>query len=217
MYNRFRQPEQIFSFFQTLLLCIIFWAPAFPAAAELVKGTRLSPAELEAELKHYRTITTLESKFEQRKSLKSLGIDLESQGKLRMTREKGGAAEVDWVLEKPAYLRLKITESSIESFASADQKRGKPLLENQDLATQVLRPLYAWVAMDAAKISEEYQVFRVAAGRFRLVPKRTESTPLDAIQMQIGKNQLVEEITLLERSHDELRIRFRDTKVESRK
>lgn len=161
-------------------------------------------------LANYRKLDRLESQFTQTKKLRAMGLALESKGKMAL--EKG---EVLWQLDEPSFLKLRISATSLEMFESPTQSKGKPLIENQEALARVLKPLYAWLTMDAALLVEQYQVFS-EKDWFRLIPL-DQSAPVRALRLHLTKEKLVDQVELEESSGDELQLKFSRTKVDWKK
>ncbi len=193
----------------SITICVISSTPLASASEKTMNAD-----QLEKELGHYKEIAGLEAHFQQVKEFKALKISLKSEGKFRMSRENGQAV-VEWQILKPAFLKLKISEKSLEIFEQPGQA-GKPLLENQTMQAKVLKPLYAWLSMNGRFIAEQYDVFPEGKGKFRLQPKEKDA-PINSVVIALGTNQLVEKVTIMERSGDDIKISFTETKTESRK
>ncbi len=182
---------------------------AFAAPAKVLPSS-LSAPELERALSQYKKIKSLEARFDQVKTLKGLQITLKSSGSFRL-RKEGDTAEVEWQVNKPGYLKLRITPSSLEIFEE-EGKPGKPLVENQEAQGRILRPLYAWLSVNSRLISEQYSVFAEGKSKFRLEPKEPGS-PVKKIRIQLDNKKLVSSVALEEISGDQLKISFSANKV----
>lgn len=183
--------------------------PGAAFGARCGKRHLVSAAELETKLKQYKSISKLEARFEQVKTLKDAGVTLKSSGIFSLRMEHGGPAVVDWTVEKPAYLRLHITDKSIDLAEKAGEA-GKPVIENREAQARILRPIYAWLTVDAAKISEQFEIDH--CGHYRLTPKDKDS-PIKEMYMSLNGSGLVESVTLNEKSGDHMQITFLSTKV----
>lgn len=197
------------------LLCIVGCVVGGVAGAGEASANRcgkkheVSPSELETKLKQYKSIATLEARFEQHKLLKEGGLNLKSSGRFRMTAKPGTPAEVDWTVEKPAYVRLHISEDSLLMSEKPDQP-AKPVPASKEAQAKIVGHIYAWLTMDSKRISEQFNIER--CGYFKLVPKANDS-PINYIYMYLDKNGLVETVDLAEKSGDRISITFLDTKV----
>lgn len=170
----------------------------------------MSTEALEKELKQYKSISSLQARFEQIKKLKEADIEIKSSGELSL-RSEDGKSIVDWTVKKPAYLQLHITEASLELSQEPD-KPGKPVLENKDAQGKILRPIYAWLSMNSSLIEEQFKVTRCGSN-FDLIPRSGAESPISRISMALDRDGLVKGVNLLERSGDSLKITFLDTKV----
>ena len=183
---------------------------AAKTGAPVVSPAPITSAELEKELSQYKNIKSLEASFEQVKDLKGLAVKLKSSGSFRL-RKDGDKTEVEWQVNKPGYLKLKITPERIEIFEE-EGKPGKPLVDNQEAQGKILRPLYAWLSVNATLIGEQYKIFSLGKQGFRLEPK-DENSPVKALRLSLDRNKLVSAVFLEERSGDEIKISFSATKV----
>lgn len=178
-----------------------------------VYAALLSEKELTTRLSSYQKISSLESQFTQTKTLKSLNLKLESTGSLILKTNSKGDQEVNWTLNHPAYLRIKIDSNHLEMFESPNQESGKALIENQAILAKVLKPVYAWLSMDAKLITQEFNVEANHKSKISLEPKDKKNSPIDSIHISLDQNQLVNRIEIFEKSSDEILIRFSKTKV----
>lgn len=190
--------------FCALLLCII------SLGAQGAESRALSAESLDKELARYRKVRGIEADFQQVKTLSGPRIELKSKGHLSLKRI-GEASEVDWVIREPAYLRLRVTESKLEIFESAEGP-AKPLVEGQEMQAKILRPIYAWLSMNSSLIAEQYNVYSSGHDKFRLEPK-DKSSPIKAMELVLDSAHLVHRVALSEISGDRLTITFFGTKT----
>ena len=194
------------------LLCVVGvgWGTEALACASAQNYKPLSTEALEKELKQYKTISALQARFEQIKKLKDADVAIKSSGDLSLKSEAGKSV-IDWIVRKPAFLQLHITESSLE-LSQDPNTPGKPIVDSKDAQAKILRPIYAWLSMNSALIEEQFNVTRCGS-LFNLTPKAGKDSPLARISMGLDKDGLVRGVTLLEKSGDSLKITFLDTKV----
>jgi hypothetical protein len=195
------------------LLCVIP-LPAARAAARPPSAKAVSPMELDKELAAYKGIRSLEAAFQQVKDMKAVQVKLKSSGTFRLRKTGDEGAEVEWEVSKPSYLKLRITNNSLEIFEQPGQP-GKPLVENLEAQAKILRPIFAWLSMNSRLIGEQYTIYASGPHKFRLEPK-DGAQPVKAIEITLNEKKLVSAVALEERSGDELRITFSGSKVEKK-
>lgn len=178
-------------------------APAAPVSSEA----------LSKDLARYRSLRGLEAEFRQTKTLQGMSLTLKSAGHFRLTRT-GSDAEIEWVVKDPAYLKLRITPTAL-LMSENEGDAGKPVVDNADATARILRPLYAWLSMDAARIAENYAIDDKGKNEFELTPK-DKSAPVKQLRIHLDARKLVDRVVLRETSGDELRIEFSGTKETSK-
>jgi hypothetical protein len=203
---------KLFSMLQQFFLAVLVVMPcAILPPRALAKQNSEANYDLASDLQYYKNVQRLEAQFKQTKTLTNLGIDLVSTGSF--TLEKSEHPQVTWQMDTPAFIKFVITPSSIVSFDQPNQKEGKTLLDNQSVATRMLRPIFAWLSMDSQQIKQDFIVHKLHADQFTLTAKDAASATIAKITMQLGKDKLLKNLTLLEKSKDKITISFFNTKV----
>lgn len=168
----------------------------------------LSEAELAKRLKFYASISTLSVGFKQIKTLKDLGMQLKSEGRLKLERPD----KITWEITKPSPLVVNLdkNEIRIRSGVGADERVQtlKMSEASADQPTQSLTGLIAWLNLDSKALSEQYQVSATDKQSFHFEPKQKESVPFQSLDMSLGVDGQLKHLTLHELSGDSLEIEF---------
>src|SRR5262249_12941820 len=91
-----------------------FVALAWALVAQPVNAARtLDSAQLGEALKFYQSMAEINVSFEETKHLKDMGLDLKSNGRLRVVRPD----QVEWEILNPSHLLLKINKKTIEMIS----------------------------------------------------------------------------------------------------
>jgi len=175
----------------------------------------VTQVDLARALAFYRNVKSLEVGFEQRKMLKSIGMNIDSSGVLRIDRKP---PKIVWTIHKPAPLQVVLTEQEIRITSDY----GKPhahvqVIRTQDAAAgenKKMSAMYSWLRLDAAALHREYRVIKKADAVYRFTPRQSKDSPFTAMIMHLGVKGVLKGLRLEERSGDSIQINFAEPKVE---
>ena len=165
----------------------------------VARGVELSPVELKDRLKVYSALGSFRSQFTQLKKLKEIGVELKSSGTLTVRRPH----QVIWEVKKPSPLTLKMDGKTLTISKGGN--------ETTTLTGGIkgIDRLVAWLRLDAAEISQAYSVSRTPSGDLECRPRKAEShDPLVSIKLHLREDGTLSQLTLDERSGDQLEISF---------
>ena len=126
-------------------------------AAGLNASQRIIPeAELTQKLAFYQKIKTLNAGFHQVKNIKSIGMELKSEGEMELMRPD----KVVWTIKKPGFSRVELEGSKIKmtSGEGTEQKSQTMILgkETDPNVSKAILSMMAWMRMDVPEIQKVY-------------------------------------------------------------
>lgn len=177
----------------TLLLLIL--SPAWGEAP-------LSQNQLAQELSPYQSIKNLKAHFDQTRKIDRWNTEIKTSGNFHLNQKQGQS--ILWEILTPEYSAIKI---SSEGLAMNSNKLNPQwiVVNNAQIKNQI-EPLFAWLHFDAAKISQQYDVYSAGKEAFKLIPKNKKS-PLQSIFIQ-GKKGKIQQVILKEQTNDTIDILF---------
>jgi outer membrane lipoprotein-sorting protein len=168
----------------------------------------VSEAELAKKLKLYASISTLSVSFKQTKTLKDLGMQLKSEGRLKLERPD----KVTWEITQPSPVLVTLDKTQIQirsgKGADAQTQTLKMGEASSDQPTQSLTGLIAWLNLDSKKLSEQYQVSETGKQLFHFEPKQKDTVPFQSLDMGLSPDGQLKRLAIHEISGDQLEIEF---------
>lgn len=198
-------------------LLVVYGAVLGAAPSPAVPEARLlGPAEVAEKLKFYERIATLRTTFSQTKTMKEIGVALDSKGHLEIERP----SKVRWVVEQPSPMTVVVDGSNVklESGTGADKKT-----EQWDMASvtdeklsKALVGMLAWMRLDVPTLQASYAISELPGGQLRAVPKETAAVPFKALVFRVHKDGHLESLRLEEVSGDEIAIEFGKPRIQKK-
>lgn len=179
-------------------------------------ATPISEQTLAEKLKAYASISSLEVDFKQTKTLRDMGLQLKSEGHLKIKRPD----HLIWEITKPSPISVSLNQKEIlirsgkgadaqtQTFQVSDAPSGQ--------AVKSLTGLITWLNLDSKAIAEQYLVYAIGQQSFRFEPKQKNSTPFENLEMTLDSDGHLKHLTLHELSGDSLDIEFGKPKLTSR-
>jgi len=168
----------------------------------------ISETELAKRLKLYASISTLSVGFKQTKTLKDMGIQLKSEGRLRLERPD----KITWEITQPSPLLVTLDKSEIRIRSGRGPDSRTQVLKmgdaGSDQPTQSLAGLIAWLNLDSKALVSQYQVLAVDKQSVHFEPKQKDSVPFESLDMSLGADGQLKHLVLHEISGDQLDIEF---------
>jgi outer membrane lipoprotein-sorting protein len=168
-------------------------------------------------LKLYASVATLEVSFKQLKTLKDLGLQLKSEGRLKLQPPN----RVVWEILQPSPVQVTLDQNEIRirsgKGADAQVQTFKMSEAPSDPSTQNLTGLIAWLTLDSKALAEQYMIYAEGSNSFRFIPKQKgtapPSTPFKDLFMTLSGNGLLKHLTIDELSGDTVDIDFGTPKI----
>ena len=184
------------------IFVIAFFVSQTSSAAASRPVTR---EELAKQLTYYQSISELNAKFTETKTLKDMALKLESDGELTVVRPVAGTthSQVVWRVIHPSALTVTLSEGSVK-IVSGDGKTENYAIEGS--AKESLKALVAWLKLDPEELIQSYRISQEADGAYRFEPKGEAS--IAAMVMTLQPGSYLEQLRIEEKSGDSLLIRF---------
>ncbi len=175
----------------------------------LIASQRIIPeSEVREKLSFYQKIKELKTQFHQVKSIKSLGMELKSEGEMVLTRPE----DVIWKIKKPSYSEVRLHSNTITLFSGegGDLKKQEMTLgkETDPNVSKALLSMMAWMRMDIPEILRSYTISEISPAIFRCEPKSLENSVFAALVFKLHPKGHVNELTIEEKSGDSIKIEF---------
>jgi outer membrane lipoprotein-sorting protein len=176
-------------------------------------ATPVSEQELAENLKLYASISHLEVGFKQTKTLKDMGIQLKSEGKLTLTRPD----QVVWEIKSPGSVRISFNKSEIRIQSGKGADATTQVLKvgeaSSDQAEKSMAGMMAWLNLDSKSLYDQYNIFAEGKHTFRFEPKQKSASPFSDLQMILGSDGQLNHLTIHELSGDVIDTEFDRPKI----
>jgi len=160
-------------------------------------------AALQKLLEEHQKSIPFKSRFTQVKSLKEMGVELQSEGELEV-KALGFAT---WKLTKPSFLSVELSPQEIKIF-SDPQGAPRTIKKDQSKETPVEGGTWMELLMEKPQqLAQHFDVTQISPLKFKLVP-RNSTRGFEAIEILFGKKSKISEVVIYENSDDTLRIKF---------
>ena len=173
------------------------------------RANELTRDELAKRLSAYQDLKSFEVPFSQTKKLKGMDLELRSKGLLRVKRRD--PYSVDWKVQEPARLDVRIQSDKIEILSGEGEKQTRQIFDRKQAtsveATKGFGSLGAWMRMDATELSQKYRIESAGLDRMIFLPRMKEEA-LKKVEIRVGKDGHLSRMQLLEHSDDEIEIEF---------
>lgn len=185
-------------------LAFLSCTPGFGAAAPGITRDQLAQ-----ELRYYQKIATLHTRFHETKTLKDMGMKLESDGELTVVRPTGTqASKVTWKVVHPSPLTVILEEGKLQ-IQAGDGKSENYSLEGS--ARESLKALVAWLKLDPDELMQSYKISKAEGGGWLFEPKA--EAPITSMQMELKPGSYLQRLVIQEKSGDTLQIRFEKPQI----
>jgi outer membrane lipoprotein-sorting protein len=185
-----------------------WWGSALHAAAH--NGTLVQDA-------HLARFTRLEGQFKQTKNLKELDLEIKTEGDFKVLRPTETASVFYWNILKPKPSHICIDEVGIlidSADGNPEKKKNLKFSEvGKETGDQIVS-LLKIITMDPNKIDEEFAVQK-GANNYVLTPKKKEAAFFESATLSVNAKGLVQQVTILEKSQDQIRIEFLNLKTKN--
>lgn len=170
-------------------------------------------AELAKALAKYQKIATLSVHFRQKKSLKDMDLNLESEGDLELTPPQ----RVIYKVNKPARLVVTMTPSEIRfengSGSDATVQTFKTTAIPGETEKRNMQAMVNWLKMDPQALSREYLISTDHENNFHFAPREVATSPFQQLELKLGSSGHVKHLTMHERSGDQIEFFFDEPKI----
>lgn len=200
--NRFRFQlvwEAFLSYLMNLKLCLL--ALGWPL---LLSGVAFAAPQL-AEFEQ------LEGRFQQKKLLRELDLEIKTSGTFEVRRPKTGPAVFYWSILAPKPSKICIDDVGI-------LMNGKNL-KFTEVGTEVgdqISGMLKIITMDPAKIADSFDIEQKGQ-RLVLRPKKPASSFFESATLTLDSKGLTKDVVLTEKSKDQIQIEFSGMKMNSKK
>ncbi len=195
-------------------ICVAFLLAAGPIEKPV------SLVQLKQALNAYQKISTLKVDFNQTKTLKEMGVSLQSSGTFTLSR--GSAASgpsVVWEVRKPSPLKVTLNSQEMvletPTQATPSTEQGKTDIQHfrlseatQNNQTRNLAALTAWLSLDAKVLDETYHIYQTEPRGYQFLPKDSNTAPWKELRLKLNSKNHVESVSILENSGDQMTILF---------
>lgn len=156
----------------------------------------------------YSKLSELSAHFSQIKELKSIGVELKSQGNLRFKRPNF----FEWEVTNPKKFVFSFKDDQIilKENGKVVKSTDSAKLDQKMLAA--ISHLKAWLMIDQKFIEANYEIRNIKPNIYEFTPK-SESKMFKLIQIETGKDYPIKKISLTEISDDVVVIEFSQTKM----
>lgn len=143
-----------------------------------------------------------EAPFKQVKKLKSLGLELPSEGVLRVT----APGYASWELSKPEFFKVEInpTELRIYSLRGVAPR----VLKKTSLGSVKEASWISFLVENPKSVFELFDVKEIATSTFMLIPKQKQK-PFESVELKFDSKRRLKELKLQENTEDSLFIIFK--------
>lgn len=184
-------------------LILIFIASGLSASHRIIPE-----AELTQKLSFYQKIKSLNATFHQVKSIKSIGMELKSEGEMELSRPN----KVIWTIKKPGFSKVELEGNSIKltSGEGSEQKSRTMILgkETDPNVSKAILSMMAWMRMDVPEIQKTYVISDLGKDEFRCEPKNPVTSVFAALNFKLHSKGHVETLKIEEKSGDFILIHF---------
>lgn len=182
-------------------------------AAPSVTNVSVSKEELSKTFKFYQDIKELTVDFKMSKRLKDIPTILHSEGQLRVSQPN----ILIWKITKPAPLTVEIGKDEVKITSG----------EGQELRTQTFRlnqigesadatrfqSMNAWLKMDTEKLSQDYEIEKLASDSFIFKPKHPNQVPFSKLTISLNQRGDLQKLSMEERTGDSTEFVFGPARV----
>jgi outer membrane lipoprotein-sorting protein len=195
------------------LRCILSFLILPLSAAWAAAEKPVTVEELQKALTKYQAIERLDVDFKQTKTLKDIQLDLKSEGHLTLKMP----AAVEWKILKPQPMTViladqKITIQSASSTQTFSQAENPSAKDRQSFQTML-----TWLKLDAAAISDKYNVTETGPREYRFVAKDPKEPVVKSLAMKMDPSGHVANLLFEEVSGDSIQLNFSMPKVTYKK
>ncbi|MBF0316022.1 MAG: outer membrane lipoprotein carrier protein LolA [Oligoflexia bacterium] len=157
----------------------------------------------------YQQIKTLFVKFEQTKKVKSLGVEIKSQGNMTVRHPDF----ILWKITAPS--EMSVTMSGSNVIIVSKNFEGKELIQKynfqnmlSDRTSKSMLYLTKWLQLDAKFIADNYTIYELEKNHYQFHPKQKEESPFSELEIQVSKRGDVSKLILKEINDDEIYFTF---------
>lgn len=153
----------------------------------------------------------LRGHFEQNKLLKELQVEIKTEGNFEVNRE---TSVFHWNVEKPKPSAVCLDKTGVVMDSAGTKKKISFAEIGEDSGRQIAS-LLKLMSSDPKQLIEEFEVTEIKGSQksFLLKPLKPENVFFDSAELHVDKAGLVDQIKLIEKSHDELLIQFTQLKT----
>lgn len=177
-------------------------------------ATEVAEADLAKRLQFYQSISKLSVDFKQIKTLKELGVKLESEGKLELIRP----SQVIWEIKKPSRVLIRFDQKQIRIESGEGKDVSIQVVKMEDIPkgreSKSIGGLMAWLQLDAHALSEQYIVTSSQAKKLMFSPKQKDNSVFKSIELTLSSTGHLEILHIWEGSGDEIEIQFSAPRIE---
>jgi len=177
------------------------------------KTAPLTSQELQARLKPYLRLKSLDADFVQKKHLADLAMDLPSSGHLSVKKP----GPVVWTVLKPSFLEVRITGRDLTMTSMKDGARSEQKISFDQMGSEQgskgLALLVPWLEMDVEKLLARYTITQTAPDQLRFVPKT--GALFKEIGMKLAPNGHLQRLSFSEQNGDSIEIDFKAAKIQN--
>ncbi len=156
----------------------------------------------------YSKLSELSAHFSQTKELKSIGVELKSQGNLRFKRPDF----FEWAVTSPKNFVFSFKDNQIILMEDGKVIKSADSAKLDQKMLTAISHLKAWLMIDKKFIEENYDIKNTKANIYEFTPK-SEVKMFKHIQIETGKDAPIKKIALTEISNDVIVIEFSQTKM----
>ncbi len=153
-------------------------------------------------LDHQKSIP-FKSHFTQVKTLKEMGVELNSEGELEV-RAQGYAT---WKLLKPSFLSVELSPNEIKIYSDP---KAAPRIIKKDQSKGDAMEASAWMELLMEKpqtLSQHFNVTQISPLKFKVTPLNSKRG-FEAIEILFTPKAKLSEVVIFENSEDTLKIKF---------
>ena len=167
---------------------------------------------------HLTEFNELAGQFKQTKHLKELDVQIQTQGRFRVSKVAGGKAVFRWDIEKPKPSKFCIDPQGIISQSMTSEGLKTKNLKFSEVGPETghqIMGVLKVMTLDPQKMGDDFEM-KTDGDVLNLTPRNKSQSFFESAQLKI-KSGFVQNLVIKEKSGDEIQIQFSDLKSKSTK
>lgn len=205
--------KQALAHFFMLLTCVLCPLTFYTISSysQPPKTTEVDIKVLAKTFQPRKSLTYLRGNFSQIKFISALQMQIKSNGNFEVQKKANNEQSILWSILLPEKMKIKICRDKLlienPNLSGSEKIRVINIKDQQsDMAGNYIY-LMKIMDFDVESIAQDFDI-RFLEKKYIFVPKNNENINLKEIQILLNKEMNIQQITLLEKNSDYLRIDF---------